>query len=846
MNKCLVLSYGPVPTPEHDKVEGGGLRCWGLAKGLRANNADLDIVVAYNDSYKKDKHTSSYEGIGITTWTLETLPQLISEYDTVIVSYCMGDLSRVAARSVNTDQQLVLDCYVPIYVEISARQSDNLESEYASFMHETHGWAEVLRRGDVFLCANEAQKRFYQGVLSALGRVNPATYGEQLILVVPYGIYRDVPLAKSQPITNLLSKRNDKHAQKFKKVLWFGAIYPWFDLRVLTDAVVEANKTLPIKLIVVGAKNPFNNHPDFVQKYDQFTQYLESNPAAREHVIMQDWIEFSDRADWYLDSDAVILINKLGDENELAWRTRLVDYMWADLPILTNGGDPLSEVLIAGGAAHRLERTDQEGITRELIHVLSGDGNLGKLKKNITHVRDNYYWDHVTKELEHRIVEHWRPRDTREFGFVEQLAATEETRAASRLTRFRVKAKQLPGYYKKYGARNTYFTIRNIATSKIKDARATSPRVLFVSHQLDTTGAPLVLIDLVAGFKQANPNLPIEFHTFNPTASENIVRLNSKGIKPRIHFTKEKGLIYRPGDVVILNTIAFSNVFMDGLFDALQNGVVKKLIWYIHEDEPELNFESHQRTRIKKMLDEGKLTIYTPATRSTLNYQTYFSNKTSIKKQYYKFPYVEEQHVSRVEGDFNKLDFILPGMAGDGRKGQLPILYALGIFKKEYFDRHPGRYRDFTLTYVGVGNDFYSRQILNHAEALLQYKFQHFPAVSHSKALKLIKKANVSICYSLRECLPLVVFEGMTSGHPVLRNDSSGMEEQLQKDKNGYYLESKDIYQVVETFEKILNVNKTSNKKLLSMSRQSQKIVKKFNDMDFVDIEEDILDSFWK
>ena len=68
-----------------------------------------------------------------------------------------------------------------------------------------------------------------------------------------------------------------------------------------------------------------------------------------------------------------------------------------------------------------------------------------------------------------------------------------------------------------------------------------------------------------------------------------------------------------------------------------------------------------------------------------------------------------------------------------------------------------------------------------------------------------MKDANITICYSLMEALPLFVFEGMLAGHPVLRNDSSGMEEQLEDGKNGFYLDTNDFDQVVATIERVTN-----------------------------------------
>ena len=70
---------------------------------------------------------------------------------------------------------------------------------------------------------------------------------------------------------------------------------------------------------------------------------------------------------WYLGSDAVVLINNIGMENTLAWRTRLVDYVWADLPIVTNGGDPMSDILEANKAVYILPDLDAKTIEKRLL-----------------------------------------------------------------------------------------------------------------------------------------------------------------------------------------------------------------------------------------------------------------------------------------------------------------------------------------------------------------------------------------------------------------------------------------------------------------------------------------------
>ncbi len=64
----------------------------------------------------------------------------------------------------------------------------------------------------------------------------------------------------------------------------------------------------------------------------------------------------------------------------------------------------------------------------------------------------------------------------------------------------------------------------------------------------------------------------------------------------------------------------------------------------------------------------------------------------------------------------------------------------------------------------------------------------------------------------------------------MLRNASAGMEEQLSEGKNGYFIDGDNINQITDTLEKIMNKKTISNSKLLSMSKESQVMMKNYKD----------------
>ena len=389
--RVLVISYGPPPVPGVAAVEGGGLRCWGLARGLVTADPSLAVMLAIPDWYDLPL-PPTHDGVRLVRWSREAIAGLVADYDMVIVSYCLGDDSVRIAEAVRPHQMLVLDAYVPIHVEMCARRSANKDREFADFERERRNWETVLRRGDLFLCASEPQRLYYLGVLATIGRINPLTYDEDPVRIVPYGVHPEEPQPRRQPCTELAG-RSDAW-----KLLWFGGVYPWFDIAGLLEAVKRLDAIHPTRLIVVGARNPFVRNDDFDRCHEQFLE-LVGRPDVAPLVHLVDWVQFHDRGDWYLDADLTILANQPGIENAVAWRTRVVDYLWARTPVATNGGDPIGEELIAAGAAVRIDAADPAGTAATIAAVLRDPAALAAMRERCAELREKYLWPTVVAPL---------------------------------------------------------------------------------------------------------------------------------------------------------------------------------------------------------------------------------------------------------------------------------------------------------------------------------------------------------------------------------------------------------------------------------------------------------------
>ena len=65
------------------------------------------------------------------------------------------------------------------------------------------------------------------------------------------------------------------------------------------------------------------------------------------HVFFnQDWVAFEDRQNYLLDADVGVSTHLDHIETEFSFRTRILDYLWAGLPIVATDGDSFAEVIV--------------------------------------------------------------------------------------------------------------------------------------------------------------------------------------------------------------------------------------------------------------------------------------------------------------------------------------------------------------------------------------------------------------------------------------------------------------------------------------------------------------------
>jgi glycosyltransferase involved in cell wall biosynthesis len=202
------------------------------------------------------------------------------------------------------------------------------------------------------VCASERQRDYWLGWLEALGRINPRTHGADpalrgLIDVVPFGVPAEPPLARRAG-----PRRELRLAEGDVLLLWGGGVYDWFD----PVTVVRAVERVPhAHLVFMSAAHPSPWLPPS-------RALAEARDAAGDRVrFHESWVEYEDRAAWLLDADVGVSAHLEHVEARFAFRTRVLDYLWAGLPVLCTEGDSLAEEISAEGIGTALAPGDVDG-----------------------------------------------------------------------------------------------------------------------------------------------------------------------------------------------------------------------------------------------------------------------------------------------------------------------------------------------------------------------------------------------------------------------------------------------------------------------------------------------------
>jgi len=304
----------------------------------------------------------------------ENLLRESSEADVAVVQGHAANDFFAHARPIPT----VIDLYDPFIIE----NLHYFESRGAEvFTHDHATLTNSLLRGDFFLCSSEAQRMFWLGMLLAVGRLNPLTFEadphlDSILAIAPFGV----------------PPPRERVAPNEPRVL-FGGIYDWYDPVLAIDGVALARESLPqISLTFTAHPNPS------LTPQGKSAEAMQNVKRRRfeSFVRFEPWFEYERRAE-YFDRFAIALITfPQSLETELSMRTRVYDYLWGGLPIVSSSAPGTDEILTRYGCGVVVRSASARDFADAILKAFAEQSPLRSATRSF--VRD-HQWPEALKPL---------------------------------------------------------------------------------------------------------------------------------------------------------------------------------------------------------------------------------------------------------------------------------------------------------------------------------------------------------------------------------------------------------------------------------------------------------------
>jgi len=391
----LVITGDPLGA----NLSGPGIRAWNIAQALARNNEVTLMTLSELTAVVSD----GFKLVSVNPGDEKTFSAWEKWADVIVFQGHAMDLFDALRTST---KHLVVDVYDPMHFE-QLEQSRHLGRDEwsASVTSAALTMEKQFARGDFFLCATERQKHLYLGQLMTLGRITVDTYKddpnlEKLIGVVPFGLPEEPPVTTSPALRGV----HPGFGPDCKLILWSGGLYDWFDPITLIHAVAElAIKHDNVRLYFQGTKHPHPGVPE-MQVVKEARDCAKNLGILDTHVFFNDsWVAYHERANYLLEADCGVSTHRDHIETTYSFRTRILDYLWAKLPIVVTEGDYFGDLVKEKGLGISVPAGDVHALENALEKVLYEEQTATRAKEAIEKVRDDFFWSEVLQPLTNHI-----------------------------------------------------------------------------------------------------------------------------------------------------------------------------------------------------------------------------------------------------------------------------------------------------------------------------------------------------------------------------------------------------------------------------------------------------------
>lgn len=414
--RILVIS----PEAVGETMAGPAIRALEIARALAAE-AEVTLMAPRGSALKADP-IKLFEGDAAN-------PQDAYEAAKVHDVLISQPLSPAVVRGLlEVPTRLVFDLYDPTPIEVLEHHKGLAVSEqnHAAAVN-TDAVRMAMLAGDFLVCASEKQRDLWIGGMLMHGMVTPRLYQRDpslrsLIDVVPFGIAKTPPRGSKKVLKGVVPgiKASDK------VILWGGGLWTWFDGLSVVKAVEKLSRQRPdVKLYFLGVKRPAMGAGEVNVTAQEVIRYADSQGLTGKSVFFNEgWVPYAERRHYLAEADIGVSTHFDNLEMRFSFRTRIVDYIWAGLPIVATEGDSFAELIERHQLGFKVGFEDVEGLAKAFATIIDDKKSASSFANHAKALRPDFYWDKVIAPIREFIKD--LPRRPKDEGSIRRLAQAQK------------------------------------------------------------------------------------------------------------------------------------------------------------------------------------------------------------------------------------------------------------------------------------------------------------------------------------------------------------------------------------------------------------------------------------
>ncbi|RME10512.1 MAG: glycosyltransferase [Ardenticatenia bacterium] len=380
------------------RMAGPGIRAWELARTLAAHTT---VTLLAPHVEPPVPPPSSLRVAGVPLGDDTALHPFVTAADVVV---CDAFGFQRIADILPERTALVADAYDPFLLEnLEWWRTHALDVRQRRMREDVSLLARLFQRADFVICASERQRDFWLGMLAAWGRLTPTLYENDptlrtFVALVPFGLPDEPPPSAPRPFLRGVHPAVDARS---RVIVWGGGVWEWLDPFTAIRAVALLREQLPdVRLVFPGMRHPNPVVPESraLQAAQQLAAELD---LLDTHVLfVEQWVPYTARAAYLLEADVGLSLHRPHIETHFAFRTRLLDYIWAGLPMVVSSGDALSEHIAAWGLGEVVPPEDENALAEALLRVLQHPQEERRRRAEaFAQAREALRWSRVAQPL---------------------------------------------------------------------------------------------------------------------------------------------------------------------------------------------------------------------------------------------------------------------------------------------------------------------------------------------------------------------------------------------------------------------------------------------------------------